>query len=64
MGLLAAWSLAVDSIVLVQVTKWFIPESMIGLLLLPEEAINGEDSNTGHILTCYLFNFGFHPNNF
>jgi hypothetical protein len=64
MGLLAAWSLAPDSVVLVQIAKWLVPESVLGGVCFPEEAINGEDSNTGHVLACYLSDLGFHANDF
>jgi len=45
-GLLAAWSLAWDSVVLVQITEWSVPESLFGTIAFPKESINSEETNT------------------
>lgn len=62
--LLAAWSLALDSVVFVQITERSIPKSLISGVWLPEETINGEDSDTTCLFTCYLSHFGFKANDF
>lgn len=47
-GWIAAFSLTWDSVVLVQVAEWLVPESLVFWILFPEEAVDGEDTNAGH----------------
>lgn len=60
----AAWSLTFDSVVLVKITKGFVPDSLLAWVWFPEESINGEDTNTGQIFSSLSSDSSFKANNF
>jgi hypothetical protein len=62
-GGLAAWSIAVDSVVLVQIAKWLVPKSVL-TGRLPKEAINSEETDTCHFFAQALSYLSFNANNF
>jgi len=61
-GLLAAWSVTLDSVVLVQVAEWLVPESLVLVILFPEEAVDGEDTNAGHFFSGVGSDLSFNTN--
>jgi len=61
---LAAWSIAVDSVVLVQIAKWLVPEPLVFATGRPEESIDGEDTNSCIFLLVLLSYLSFNANNF
>ena len=64
-GLLAAWSVTLDSVVLVQVAEWLVPESLVCFTtLFPEEAVDGEDTNASHFFSFLLSDLSFKTNDF
>lgn len=61
-GVLAAWSVTLDSVVLVQVAEWLVPESLVLLVLFPEEAVDGEDTNASHFFSVVGSDLSFNSN--
>jgi len=63
-GALAAWSIAVDSVVLVQIAKWLVPNPLCLAASLPKESINSEETNACHFFSVILSYLSFNANNF
>jgi len=61
-GVFAAFTVALDSVVLVQVAEWLVPESLVLRVLLPEEAVDGEDTNASHFFSVVLSDLSFNTN--
>jgi len=63
-GLLAAWSSARDSVVLVQIAKWLVPKPLCLAAVLPKESINSEETNSCHFFAVGVSDLSFNANNF
>jgi hypothetical protein len=61
-GALAAWSIAVDSVVLVQIAKWLVPNPLCLAGRLPKEAINSEETDTCHFVSIAASYLSFNAN--
>jgi hypothetical protein len=61
-GLVAAFTVTRDSVVDVEVAEWLVPESGIFLILLPEEAVDGEDTNASHFFSVVGPDLSFNSN--